>query len=53
MKTKADKLNVDKLVPVLADLNEVSDEVKNDGVKRYKYNSKIKDIEDKIPVITN
>ena len=51
MKSKADKLNVDKLVPVLADLNKVSDVVKNDGVKRY--NSKIKDIEDKIPAITN
>ena len=34
-------------------INKVSDVVKNDGVKRYKYNSKIKDIEDKIPVITN
>ena len=38
-------------VPV--DLSRVSDLVKNDVVKKDVYNSKIKNIEDKIPDITN
>ena len=53
LKDRVDKLDVDKLVPALVDLNKVSDAVKNDVVKKDVYNAKIKNIEDKIPDITN
>ena len=53
MQSKADKLDVDKLVPIPVELSEVSDVVKNDVVKKDVYNAKIKNIEDKIPDITN
>ena len=53
MKSKVDKLDVDKLVPVPFDLSELSDKVKNDVFNIYIYNAKIKDIEDKISDITN
>ena len=53
LKSKVDKLHVDKLVPVPADLSELSDLVKNDVAKKDVYNAKIKNIEDKIPDITN
>ena len=53
MKSKVDKLDVDKLVPVPADLNKLSDVVKNDVVKKDVYTAQIKNIEDKIPNITN
>ena len=48
LKSKVDKLEVDKLVPVL-----VRDLVKNAVVKKDVYNTKIKNIEDKISDITN
>ena len=47
------KSKVDKLVPVPVDLSKLSDVVKNDVVKKDVYNAKIKNIEDKIPDITN
>ena len=47
------KSKVDKLVPIPVDLRKLSDVVKNDAVKKDLYNAKIKDIEDKIPDITN
>ena len=53
MKSKVDKLGVDKLVPVPVDLNKLSNVVKNDVVKRDVCNDNIKNIEDKIPDITN
>ena len=53
LKGRVDKLDVDKLVPALVDLNKLSDAVKNDVVKKDVYNAKIKNIEDKIPDITN
>ena len=53
LKSKAGKLDVDKLVPVPVDLTKLSDVVKNDVVKKGVYNVKIKNIEDKIPDITN
>ena len=53
MKSKVDKLDVDKLVPVPADLNRLRDAVKNYVVKKDRYNAKIKNIEDKIAYITN
>ena len=52
MKSKVDKLDVHKLVPVTVDLSKLSDVV-NDVVKKDVYNAKIKNIEDKIPDITN
>ena len=53
MKSKVDKLDVDKLVPAPVDLSKLSDIVKNDVVKKDVYNAKIKNIEDKIPDLTN
>ena len=53
LKSKVDKLDVDKLVPVPVDLSELSDVVKNIVVKKDIYNAMIKYIEDKIPDITN
>ena len=52
LRSKVGKFDVDKLVPVPAHLNKLSDVVKN-GVKKDVYNAKIKDIEEKIPDITN
>ena len=52
-KSKTDKLDADKLVPVPVDLSKLSDIVKNDVVEKDVYNAKIKNIEDKIPDITN
>ena len=53
MKSKVDKLDVDKLAPVPVGLSKLSDVVENDVVKKDVYNAKIKNIEDKIPDITN
>ena len=53
MKSKVDKLDVDKLIPVPVDLSKLSDVVKHDVVKKDVHNAKIKNIEDKIPDITN
>ena len=53
MKSKVDKLYVDKLVLVPVDWFKLSDEVKNDDVKKDVYNAKIKNAEDKTPDITN
>ena len=53
LKNKVDKLDTDKLVPVPVDLNKLSNVVKNEVVKKTEYNTKIKNVEDKIPDITN
>ena len=53
LKIKADKLDIDKLVPVCVDLSKSTNVVKNEVVKKTKYNAKIKNIEDKIPDISN
>ena len=37
MRSKADKLDVDGLVPVPVDLSKLSDVVKNDVVKKHEY----------------
>ena len=50
MKSKVDKLDVDKLVPIPIDLSKLSDVVKNDVLKKH---AKIKNVEDEIPGITN
>ena len=41
------------IVPVPVDLSKLSDVVKNDAVKKDVYNAQIKNIEDKIPDVTN
>ena len=53
MKSKADELDNNKLLPVPVGLSKLSDVVENDVVKKDVYNGEIKDIEDKIPDITN
>ena len=53
VKSKVDKLDVDKLLPVPVDLSKLSYVIKNDVVKKDVYNAKTKNIEDKIPDITN
>ena len=52
MKSKVDKLDDNKLLPVYVGLCKLSDTVKND-VKKDVHNTKIKNIEDKIPDTTN
>ena len=52
LKSKVEKLDFDKLVPVPVNLSKLSDIVKNDVVKKDVYSAKIKNIEDKIPDIT-
>ena len=42
LKSKVDKLDVDKLVPFRVDLGKLSDIVKNDVFKKDVYNAKIK-----------
>ena len=53
LKRTGDKLDVGKLETTLIDLSELSNVVKNDVVKKTEYNATIKNIEDKIPDITN
>ena len=49
LKIEVDKLDIDKLAPVPTDLSKLSDVVKNDVVKKADYNTKISEIEDRIP----
>ena len=46
MKSKVDKVDVDKLPPATVGLSKLSDVVKSDVVKRDVYNAKIKNIID-------
>ena len=46
-------MDIDKLVPVPADLSKLSDVVKSDADKKYVYEAKINNIEDKVPDVTN
>ena len=52
LKSKVDKLDIGKLETTPADLSKLSNVLQNVAEKDV-YNSKIKDIEDKIPDITN
>ena len=52
MKSKVDKLAVDKSVPAPIDLSKLSNVVKNAVVKKDVYDAKIRNIENKIPDIT-
>ena len=53
LKSRVDKLDIDKLIPDPVDLSKLSNVVKNEVVKKIEYNAKIKNIEDKMPGITN
>ena len=53
LKSEVDKLDIDKLAPVPADLSKLSNVVNNEVVKKTEYDAKIKNIEDKIPDISN
>ena len=53
LKSDADKLDVEKLVPVPVDLIKLSNAAENYVVKKDVCKAKIKNIEDKIPDITN
>ena len=53
MKSKVDKLDVEKIVPVPVDLSKLRNVVRNDVVKKDVYNAKIKNIKGKTPDITN
>ena len=53
MKSKSDKLDINKLEAFPVNLSKLSDVVKKWCCKRDLYNAKIKNIEDKIPDITN
>ena len=53
LKSNVNKLDIDKLAPAPVDLSKLSNAVKNDVVKKDVCNAKIKNIEDKIPDITN
>ena len=52
LKSKVDKLDIGKLETTPADLSKLSNVIQN-VVEKDVYNTKIKDIEDKIPDITN
>ena len=53
LKSKVDKLDIGKLETTPADLSKLQNVVKIDVVKKTEYNTKIKNIENKIPDITN
>ena len=53
LKTKVDKLDIDKLKPLPDDVSKLSNVVTNEVVKRTDYNVKITEIENKIPNINN
>ena len=53
LKTKVDKLDIEKLLPLPADLSKLSNALKNEVVKKTEYDAKIKNIEGKIPDISN
>ena len=53
LKSKVDKSDIDKLVPVPVELSKLCDIVKNDVFKKDVYSAKIKNIDNKIPDITN
>ena len=53
LKSKVDKLDVDKLLTITVNLCKLSDAVENIVAKKDIYNTKVKNIEDKTPEITN
>ena len=53
LRSKAGKLDVDKLVHVPVDFSKLSDVVKNDVVEKDVYNANIKNTEDKLADTSN
>ena len=53
LKSEVDKLDIGKLKTTAVDLSKLSNIVKNDVLNKDIYNCKVKNIEDKIPDITN
>ena len=53
LKNKVDKLDIGKLETTPANLSKLSNVVKYDVVQKTEYNAKIRNIEEKIPDITN
>ena len=53
LRSKVDKLDVDKSVPAAVDLSKLSDAVKTYAVEKNVSNATIKNIEVKMPRITN
>ena len=53
LKSKIVKLDFDKLIPAPVDLSKLSDVIKINVIGKDVCNAKIKNIEDKIPDITN
>ena len=53
LKTKVAKLDINKLVPVPVYLSKLSNVIQNDVVNKTEYIAKIKNIENKIPDISN
>ena len=53
LNTKVDKLDINKLTLVPEDLSKLSNVVHNEVVKKTEYDTKIKNIEEKIPDISN
>ena len=45
LKTEVDKLDIDKLAPVPADLRKLSDVVKNDVVKKIEYDNLVTEVD--------
>ena len=45
MKSKVDQLDIDKLIPAPVDLSKLSDVVKNNAVKKTKYNELFKKVD--------
>ena len=53
LKTEVDKLDIDKLKPLPGDASKLSNVVTNEVVKKTDYNTKITEIENKIPDTSN
>ena len=53
LKTEVGKLDIDKFVPIPADLSKLNNVIKNKAVKKTEYDAKIKNIEVKMPDISN
>ena len=53
LKSEVDKLDTDKLKTMPADLAKLTNAVDNDVVKKTDYNTKITELNNKIPNITN
>ena len=53
LKSKVDRVDNAKLETTPVNLNKLSNVLKNGVIKKTEYNAKIKNIEDKIPDVTN